>query len=102
MKYIKKFNESNSEKEKTIKYRDHSGSLESSLKSIKDFTKDELERHLRNKYEELDLFDYPFDGFKIKEYYDKEDSKTGWKKTYLVQMKIGNSYIPAGYSDDKF
>jgi len=97
MKHVKKFNESKSEKEKTIKYRDHSGSLESSLKSIKDFTKDELEKHLKKQYDKLD-----FDGFKIKEYYDKEDSRTGWKKTYLVQIKIGNSYFPAGYSDDKF
>ena len=93
MKHIKKFNESKSEK--TVKYRDHSGSLESSLKSIKEVTEEQLEKHLKSKYT-------GYEGFKIKEYMDKEDSRSGFKKTYLVQIKIGDSYFPVGYSDNKF
>jgi len=93
MKHIKKFNEN--KKEKTIKYRDHGSSLESSLKSIKDYTEDELENHLKSKFDN-------YEGFRIKEYMNKKDSRSGWEKTYMVQIKIGDSYFPAGYSDDEF
>ena len=97
MKHIKKFNESKSEKEKTVKYREHGGTIESSIRSIKEVTEEELEKHLKSKYP-----DFEVEVFRIKEYMNREDTRIGWKKTYIVQIKVGDSYFVVGYTDDKF
>jgi hypothetical protein len=82
MKHIKKFE---SFGEKVIQFRDHRGSKIESESTKKEYTKQELQKHLN------DL--YPGNtGFIISEYGDE----------YMVKVEMDGRYYPAGYCDSKF
>jgi hypothetical protein len=83
MKFVKTFE--NFTDVVTIKFRDHKSSKEESFETEKEYTKDELKKHLE------DL--YPGNrGFIITKYGNE----------YMVKVKIDDKFYPAGFCDSKF
>jgi hypothetical protein len=73
-----------------VRFREHRGQLEDALKTVHEIsTKAELAQHIRNYLSRSPQFRLTDDELIIEPYVLEEDTRCGWKETWIVYRDSG-------------